>query len=153
MRYLQTALLCSSNPIMTVELAQYLSWLVMSIFCGWFIGTFVYDCVAFPGYINDGSESEFLAWYYIYAKLCTVSSLLNFAVFLISLVVSFFSLYKQFQYINNLKKEFALDINKVAFIVHLVLLALLTVIAFIGVINAELRMFWYYLDIVIQFGL
>ena len=98
MRYLHSALICSPDPIISQKSLQYFSYSVLLLVCGWFIGVFLFDCLACPDYRHGGASiDEFVSWFNgIYLTLYLASGWLWLSLISVSTAVSVYAIIKQF---------------------------------------------------------
>ena len=99
------------------------------MYCGWNLTSCLYLQITQPNY--DESISDWWDWYNnTYLKFYCVNLFVFLCLLSVATIITIVAIGKQFQYIANLKREYALDINKAAFILHAVLMLLQVVTSF-----------------------
>ena len=121
MRYLETAIMCSQDPIISLKSQKYLNFIVVIAFCGWNITSCLYPFITQPNY--DQSQSDWITWFLsIYWNFTLANQSVFLCFIIVTTIITVFAISKQFQYISNLKREYAFDLNKAAFIFHAALM-------------------------------
>lgn len=122
MRYLHTAIQLSPNPIISLQKQKFLKYSVVFVYCGWYFTSFVFQYIKVKNYDFGTGERWILYFFQLWWTLYEANLVFYACFFMVATIITVYSIYKQFQFIANLKKEFAFDINKAAFAIHAVLM-------------------------------
>ena len=121
MRYLETAIMCSSDPIISLQKQKYLHYFVVFVYCGWYFTSCLYPFFTQPNF--DESYFDWVMWYFdIYLNLVETNDVVFGCYIVVTTIITVVAICKQFQFVRNLRRNYAFDINKFAFALHAVLM-------------------------------
>ena len=121
MRYLQTAINCSSDPIISLQSHKYLNYSVVFVYCGWYFTSCLYPFFTQPN--QDESYSDWRMWDLdIYLNFAIANEVVFICYIVVTTIITVVAICKQFQFVRNLRRNYAFDINKFAFALHAVLM-------------------------------